>query len=79
MVRTQRDWSETAKRVLKSELKKRGVTYRDLAERLTQAGSPDTERNISNKISRGGFSAAFFFEVLGAIGAKTITIHLEDD
>ena len=79
MVRAHRDWSETAKGVLKAEIKRRGVSYRRLAELLTQAGSPDTERNLSNKISRGGFSAAFFFEVMSAIGAKTITIHLEDD
>jgi hypothetical protein len=77
MARTQHDWSEIAKRVLKAELKKRGVTYRGLAELLTQAGSPDTERNISNKVSRGGFSAAFFFEAMAAIGCHTV--HLDHE
>ena len=76
MARAQRDWSETAKRVLKSELKKRGVTYRQLAELLTQAGTPHTERNVTNKISRGGFTAAFFFQCMAAIGCRTI--HLAD-
>jgi hypothetical protein len=77
MARTQKDWAGTAKRVLKAELKRRGVSYRELAVRLTQAGAPDTEKNISNKISRGGFSAAFFFEVMAAIDCKVI--HLDSE
>lgn len=64
---THKDWAETAKAVLKSELKRRNVGYRELAEKLTAMGSPETERNIANKISRGGFTAAFFLQCLSAI------------
>lgn len=39
-------------------------------------GVKDNERNISNKISRGTFTAVFFFQCMEAIGVKTI--HLED-
>ena len=34
----------------------------------------ETERNLNNKISRGGFSAAFLLQCLGAI--VTDAIHL---
>lgn len=71
------DWAEQAKSLLKSELKRRGVSYRELAAKLTEMGYPDSERNIANKISRGGFTAAFFLQSLDAIGAKSLQIRLE--
>ena len=69
------EWAEKAKNLLKAELKRRGVGYRELAEKLTAMGTPETDRNIANKISRGGFTAGFFIQCLSAIGAHTL--HLE--
>lgn len=70
------EWEERVKGLLKAELKRRGVGYRELAEKLTTLGSPETERNIANKISRGGFTAAFFIQCLIAIGCTIL--RLED-
>ena len=70
------EYEEKAKNLLKGELKRRGIGYRELAEKLTAIGLPETERNIANKISRGGFTAAFFIECLSAIGCTTL--RLED-
>jgi hypothetical protein len=70
------DWAERAKGLLKAELKRRNVGYRELAEKLTAIGIPETERNIANKISRGGFTAAFFIQCLSAVGCTTL--RLED-
>jgi hypothetical protein len=69
------EWAERAKNLLKAELKRRGVSYRDLAEKLTAMGIPETERNIANKISRGGFTAAFFIQCLVAIGCQTVRLY----
>jgi hypothetical protein len=77
MARVEKDWSDRVKRLLKAELTRRDVSYRDLATRLAAIGVPDEERNISNKISRGGFTAAFFFQCMDAIGCRTI--HLDHD
>jgi hypothetical protein len=78
MPRADTIWIERVKRLLKAELTRRDVSYRELAERLERIGvTGSTERNISNRISAGGFSAAFFFQCMEAIGAKTI--HLDDD
>jgi hypothetical protein len=63
-----------AKNLLKGELKRRGVTYAQLVERLAPLGIHETERNIANKISRGGFTAAFLVQCLEAIGAKELRI-----
>lgn len=72
----ERDWVAYTKNLLKSELKRKGVSYRELAERLTENGIPESERNIANKIARGGFTAAFFVQCLTVIGSQTL--RLED-
>jgi hypothetical protein len=68
------EWEERVKGLLKAELKKRGVGYRDLAEKLTAMGLPETERNIANKISRGGFTAVFLVQCMEAIGAQELRL-----
>jgi hypothetical protein len=75
--RVDKDWQDRVKRLLKAELSRAGVNYRELAERLRAIGVDENERNISNKISRGGFTAAFFFQCMKAIGCRTI--HLDGD
>lgn len=69
------EWAEHAKGVLKAELKRRNMTYRDLAERLTAAGSPENERNLTNKIARGSFTAAFLLQCLRVIGCETVDLR----
>ena len=68
------EWEQRVKNLLKAELKRRGVGYRELAEKLTAMGVPETERNIANKISRGGFTAAFLLQCLKAIGANEVRL-----
>jgi 3-mercaptopyruvate sulfurtransferase SseA len=68
------DWQARVKGLLKAELKRRNISYKDLAERLKPLGINETDRNIANKISRGGFTAAFMLQCLTAIGAKQIDI-----
>ena len=66
--------TERAKNILKAELKRRGVSYRRLVELLAERGVHETERNLSNKISRGGFTAAFMIQCLDAIGCSRLDI-----
>ena len=70
-----REYEAKAKNLLKGELKRRGITYAQLAERLAEIGVQENERNLNNKISRGGFSAAFLLECLEAVGARQIQIE----
>ena len=54
------EYETRAKNLLKGELKRRGITYAQLAERLAELGVQENERNLNNKISRGGgFSSVF--------------------
>ncbi len=71
-----KEWQNRTKGILKAELKRRNVGYRQLAEKLGEMGIHETERNINNKISRGGFTAVFFLQCLVAAGVHTL--RLED-
>ena len=66
-----------AKNLLKGELKRRGLTYAQLAEKLAAIGVSENERNLNNKISRGGFTAAFLLQCLTAIGASSLSLSLD--
>jgi hypothetical protein len=69
-----KEYEEKAKNLLKGELKRRGTTYAVLVEKLAVLGIKENERNLANKISRGGFTAAFLMQCLDAIGCRTIQI-----
>jgi hypothetical protein len=66
------------KGILRGELTKRGMTYAYLVRGLRDIGIKETEANLRNKISRGTFSAAFFFECLAAIGVQNVRVDLLD-
>ena len=70
----QDQWTIAAKNILKAELKRRGITYAKLAVRLGELGVHETERNLNNKISRGGFTAGFFVMCLEAVGCGKVQI-----
>lgn len=70
------DWEARAANLLKAELKRRGVTYAGLVERLAAIGVDEKEVNIRNKLSRGKFTAAFMLQCLEAIGCASL--RLED-
>ena len=65
----QTDWERKAANLLKAELKRQGVTYAQLAERIG-----DKEANVRNKLSRGKFSAAFLIHSLSALGTDTLRL-----
>jgi hypothetical protein len=68
-------YEEQAKNILKGELKRRGITYAALAERLTAKGAHESERNLANKISRGSFTAAFFMMCMDVIGVRQVSLE----
>jgi hypothetical protein len=69
------DWPGRASRYLKAELKRQGVTYEELANRLNADGFEETKASVANKISRGAFTAAFFLASMQAIGTQIIRVE----
>ena len=64
------EWEAKVKGLLKGELKRRGVSYNQLVEKLAAIGVVDSEPNIRNKLARGKFTAVFLIQCLEAIGAE---------
>lgn len=73
-MKTDAEWREQVKGILKAELKRRNVSYQQLAERLAAIGVHDTPANIANKISRGSFTAVFMVQCLEAIGCVRVEL-----
>lgn len=71
----QSEWEARAARLLKAELKRKGVTYAGLVERLAEIGVSEKEVNIRNKLSRGKFTAAFLLQCLEAIGIRSLLLN----
>lgn len=69
------EWEARAKNLLKGELKRRGVTYAQLVEKLGAVGVQETEPNVRNKLARGKFTAVFLLQCLDAIGCDTLRLR----
>jgi hypothetical protein len=65
-------FEDKAKRLLRSVLTETGNDYGSLAGKLNAIGIGITGRGLENKVSRGGFSAAFLLQCLAALGIKTV-------
>jgi transcriptional regulator with XRE-family HTH domain len=60
--------ADRASRFLKAELKRAGLTYDDLAERLGKHGiKGETRNSVTSKLSRGSFPATWFIGTLAAL------------
>lgn len=69
------DWESKVQGLLKAELKRRGVTYAQLVEKLSEIGVSETEPNIRNKLARGKFTAVFLVQCLEAVGCQTLRLE----
>jgi hypothetical protein len=68
------NWEKRVQTLMKVELAKRSLTYKQLSEKLSELGIVESEPNIRNKLSRGTFSAVFLIQCLIAIGATSIVL-----
>lgn len=68
------DWEAKAANLLKSELKRKGLTYAQLVEKLGEIGVDEKEVNVRNKLARGKFTAAYLIQCLTAIGADSLRL-----
>lgn len=73
-MRTEEEWAELVKRMVRTEMVRRGVSYEGLSERLAALGVHDTPVNLRNKVSRGKFTAMFLVQCLEALGCRSITL-----
>jgi hypothetical protein len=72
----EKEWGAKASRFLKAELKRAGIGYKELAERLNRHGMEETETSITGKLARGSFAVSFFLATLAAL--EMDGVRLED-
>lgn len=72
----EKEWGTRASRFLKAELKRAGIGYKELAERLRKHGLEETETSITGKLARATFAASFFLACLAALEMEGV--RLED-
>ena len=70
----QSEWEQMAANLLKAELKRKGVTYAQLVEKLGSIGINEKEVNVANKLSRGKFSASFMLACLKAVESQQLRL-----
>ena len=74
-MKTTADWKAEAKQLIRAELKRRDLSYADLANRMETIGLKVNDRTLANKIASGGFSAVFFLQCMEAIGVQNILLN----
>ena len=70
----EKEWGMKASRFLKAELKRAGIGYKELAERLNKHGMEETETSITGKLSRGTFSATFMLACLAVLEIEALQL-----
>ena len=71
------DWNMEARRILKGELARKDIGYKRLSQLLSEIGINESASAITNKLSRGSFSFAFFLQCMKAIGRSNVQISIE--
>ena len=70
----EKEWNMKASRFLKAELKRAGIGYKELAERLNKHGMDETETAIAGKLSRGTFATSFFLACLAVLEREALKL-----
>lgn len=68
------NWKNRAKIIIKSELAKKDVDYKELAEKLREIGVEDDNVNLSNKINRGTFSFILALQIFEVLEIETLRL-----
>lgn len=73
-VKPGQEWEAEAKAILKAELARAGVSYKELALRLEAIGVADNDKAIGTRVSRGKFAFTFFLQCMRALGTESVDL-----
>ena len=68
-------WNNKAKAIVKVELAKQNIGYKELEKKLLSIGVVENRLNIANKLNRGKFSFSFALQIFKALGIKTLKLE----
>jgi Domain of unknown function (DUF6471) len=73
-VKTKGEWAGEVRGLLRAEMTERGITYKDLFEKLAAIGVNENSATIRSRISRGKLTAMFLIQCLTAMGCRSLWI-----
>jgi Domain of unknown function (DUF6471) len=73
-MRSDAEWAAEAKRILRSEMVRRGVTYDELAKKLADIGVEQSPPSLRMTINRGRFRAMLLLQCLTAMGCHSLRV-----
>jgi len=68
-------YAQRARKIIKTEMYLRDVSYRDLSQLMGQIGLEESETQLKTKINRGRFSFLFFLQVMDALGMESLDLQ----
>lgn len=68
------EYEEKAKSLIKHGMSQRSIDFDQLSEQLASLGIFISAGGLANKISRGGFSLAFFLQCMEALEINVATL-----
>lgn len=66
------EYEDKAREMVREAMRSKGVTVDQLTARLSAIGVDMSSGGVANKISRGGFSAAFLLQCLDALNSESL-------
>ena len=68
------DWKSEARAILRANLDRKYVSFKDLSRALAAIGIDEDHKALSNKITRGTFSFAFFLQCMRALNEDVVRL-----
>ena len=79
LMRSDAEWAAEAKRVLRAEMVRRGITYDELSKKLAEIGVEQSPPSLRMTINRGRFRAMLLLQCLTAMGCRSLLVDPEED
>jgi hypothetical protein len=73
-MRSDAEWAEEAKRILRAEMVRRGINYDELANKLAEIGVEQSPPSLRMTINRGRFRAMLLLQCLTAMGCHWLRV-----
>ena len=67
-------WAYEASNIMKAAIKRSGLGYGQLVERLERIGVTETVPSVKNKLARGTFSFVFVLQVMKALDRDRLDV-----
>jgi hypothetical protein len=69
-----RNWEKTARGLLRAEMARRNISYKELSRRLETIGVLEKEKQLMNKVARGKFAFTFFLQCMCAMEVDSLLL-----